>query len=679
MSSVFKKYLLISIFCFVSCIGVSSAAETKQDDKGSDKNIFENILELPLKASDVATEPIFSLGKMVITPTRTAENTESLGVAISVFANEELDARGICTVKDALRKDFSADVVQSGFSGGQTSLFLRGADSNHTRVMVDGVRVFDPTSPNGAYDLAHLTTDNVRQIEVIKGPQSSLYGSDAIGGVVNIITNKGAGKPRIKIFSEGGSFYTFRERMELAGQLDRFHFSLGASHLDSDGISSAQAKLNNPEKDAYYNQSYSTRLDYDLADSLEVGYIGRYSYSKYSYDQQFAPMDDPNLWAWAQETLHSIVINYSGIDNISQKIQLSMTQNHRRDFNENDTAHPNDYLRDWYYGDTQQADWTGSYRLFEYNTFVAGVNYLKERGAYYRYSVYGPTVFDVSESIFPKRYAETAGCFLEYRFNLNDRLTTTLNTRIENHSTAGMSDTYKIDGLYRINGIDTALKASYGTGFKAPTLYQLYAPPFDAGGFGDFGGGNTQLKPEESRTYEIGIEQPLVDKRSKVGVTYFHNDFTNLIDAVTNPITYNTDEYKNISSATSEGIEVPLTLHFSDTLQATGNYTWLNTENGDTKQPLLRRANNKADLDWSFNLTKKLTMNVDTAYVGHRYSSRTVKLKRYSKTDMRLTYHVSPNWDVYFRIENLFNKKYEEVHNYGIQGFSAYGGVEISF
>jgi len=675
-----RRLTIFSLLPLALFFTTFALADTQDKDKMHDKNVIESILELPFETTESVALSAFNLGTIAVTPTRTAENTESLGSAVSVFTKKELDARGIYTVKEALRKDFSADVVQSGSSGGLTSLFLRGANSNHTRVMIDGVRVFDPTSPNGAYDLAHLSVDNVHQIEVIKGPQSSLYGSDAIGGVVNIITDKGMGKPKVTIFSEGGSFYTFHEGGELSGQLDRFHFSLGGSRLDSGGISSAQAKLNNPEKDAYHNGTYSTRLDYDLTDSLEVGYIGRYSYSKYDYDQQFGILDDPNLWAWSQEVLHSIVINYSGVENVNQRVQLSMTQNHRRDFNENDAAHPNDYLRDWYYGDTQQAEWTGSYRLFDHNTFVAGINYLKERGEYYRYSIFGPAATDVSESVFPKRYAETVGYFLEYRFNLNDRLSTTLNYRIENHSTAGTNDTYKIDGLYRFGQINTAIKASYGTGFKAPTLYQLYAVPFPAEfGFGGFGGGNTQLKPEESETYEMGIEQPLAEGRLNIGVTYFHNDFTNLIDSVLNPVNFYSDQYKNVSSARSEGIEVPLSFRFSDILQMKGNYTWLTTENGDTKKPLLRRANNKANLDLDIILTKKLKMNVDTSYVGHRFSAVDVKLKRYSKTNLRLTYQVNPNWDVYLRIENLFNKRYEEVRNYGTPGFSVYGGVEIRF
>ncbi|OGW76481.1 MAG: hypothetical protein A3J52_01730 [Omnitrophica bacterium RIFCSPHIGHO2_02_FULL_49_9] len=675
-----KHFMIFNLLLAALFFTTFALADTQGKEKTREKNAIENILELPFETTESVALSVFNLGTIAVTPTRTAESTESLGSAVSVFTEKELDARGIYTVKEALRKDFSADVVQSGSGGGQASLFLRGANSNHTRVMIDGVRVFDPTSPNGAYDLAHLSVDNVHQIEVIKGPQSSLYGSDAIGGVVNVITNKGVGKPHAKVFSEGGSFYTFREGAELAGQLDRFHFSLSGSRSDSDGISSAQAKLNNPEKDAYDNQTYSTRIDYDLTDSLEISTIGRVTYANYEYDDEFGVLDDPNLKAWSQQVLASVVINYYGIENTSQKLQLSLTQNHRRDFDENDGSHPNDYLRDWYYGDTQQADWTGSYRLFDTNTFVAGINYLKERGEYYRYSIFGPAATDVSESVFPKRYAETVGYFLEYRFNLNDRLSTTLNYRIENHSTAGTSDTYKIDGLYRFSQIDTAIKASTGTGFKAPTLYQLYAVPFPAEfGFGGFGGGNTQLKPEESETYEMGIEQPLADGRLNVGVTYFHNDFTNLIDSVLNPDNFYSDQYKNVSSAQSEGIEVPLSFRFSDILQMKGNYTWLNTENGDTKKPLLRRANNKANLDLDIILTKKLKMNVDTSYVGHRFSAASVKLKRYSKTNLRLTYQVNPNWDVYLRIENLFNKKYEEVRNYGTPGFSAYTGLEIRF
>ena len=649
----------------------SKTSRAKGKEANRPANLFQDTLELPFKATEGIVSSVFDLGNIVITPTRTAQNVDSVGSPVSVFTKEELEVRGISTVGDALRKDYSVDVAHAGPFGGSTSIFLRGANSGHTRVMVDGVRVFDPMAPNGAFDLTHFNMDNVRQIEVVKGPHSSLYGSDAMGGVVNVISKRGHGKPEVSAYGETGSFQTYKSGVDFSGQADRLRFALGGSYWTTRGISSAARKLGNYETDPYENQSYSTRLDYELSDQLSVGYIGRSTYADYEYDDSFAPLYDDNRRAWTRQTLSSAVVDYNPLENFGQKLQISRTGNYRRDFDENDPAHLLDYLRDWYYGETEQVDWTASYRLFEVNTLVAGVNYLKEKGMSYYYS---SDSFGPSEAVFPKRYAETMGYFMEYRLNVNDRLASTLSYRIEDHSEFGTNGTYRADAVYRVNTLDTKLRGSYGTGFKAPTLYQLYAPS-DA----YFLGGNTLLKPEESETYEFGIEQPFLSDKLSCGITYFHNNFKNLIDAVYNPSTFITDKYKNVSRAESYGFEVPFKYLYSNKLQATGNYTWLHTEDKNTHEELLRRAQHKFNADFNFMPFEKTNLNVDCSYVGHRVDSGGRLLKSYFKTDLKLSYDVNPHYNVYLKVENLLDKHYEELTNYGTPGISAYAGVKARF
>lgn len=648
----------------------SNNRQKKNENKAQD-NLLQETLELPFKTTEGIVTSVFNLGNIVITPTRTAENIDSVGSSVSVFTKEELDVRGIQTVKDALRKDYSVDVAQTGSFGGTTSIFLRGANSGHTRVMVDGVRVFDPMAPNGAFDLTHFNMDNVRQIEVVKGPHSSLYGSDAMGGLVNILSKKGHGKPSISAYGETGSFQTYRTGVDFSGQADRLRFALGSAYLNTDGISSARRDLGNYEKDPYENQSYSARVDYDLSEKLTAGYIGRYTYADYELDDPFAPLDDDNRKSWTRQILSSAVIDYNPTENLGQKLQLSQTGNYRRDFDENDPSHTLDYLRDWYYGETHQVDWTASYRLFEVNTLVAGVNYLKEKGSSYYYS---SDSFGASEAVFPKRYADTIGYFAEYRLNVNDRLASTLSTRVENHSESNSNNTYRADAVYRINNVDTKLRVGYGTGFKAPTLYQLYAP-VDA----YFLGGNTQLRPEESETYELGVEQPFFSEELNFGVSYFHNDFKNLIDAVYNPSTFITDKYKNVSRAESYGYELPFRYTPSKEFQVTGNYAWLNTEDLDTREDLLRRAKHKFNADFHFTPFEKTSLNIDCSYVGHRVDSGGRLLKSYFKADLKLSHDISPNYNVYLKVENLLNEKYEVLATYGTPGISAYTGVKVQF
>lgn len=610
------------------------------------------------------------LEDIVITPTRTEGKVSSTASTVTVLSAKELEKRGLYTVKDALKEDFSIDIAQAGALGGSASIFIRGANSGQTRVMIDGVRVYDPISTNAAFDPAYLSLDNIEKIEIVKGPQSSLYGADAIGGVINIITKKGKGRPRFLLYEEAGTYYTRREGIDFSGEKDKLRFSISSSHLRSKGFSRAAKRLGNPERDPYENNAYSMRTDYDLSDELSLGLIGRYTYARYAYDDGGgAGQDDVNRKGWTKQGMASFVTNHKISDNSEQKIQLSWMGNYRRDFDENDPVDADDYLRDWYSGESLQAEWQGNYKLCDFDTIVAGFNYLKERGeSYFFLSAFPPA------AIFPKRYAWTKGYFLENRLNLNDRFTSTVSYRIEDHSRFNTHDTYRIDALYTFDKINTKVKGAFGTGFKTPTLYQLYAP---ADAF--FGGGNVNLRPEESQTYEAGFEQPFFDNKFKYSLTYFHNNFKNLIDSVFNPVTFVSEQYRNVGKARSFGYENKVEFKPKDNLKISGNYTWLDTENKENHDELLRRAKNKFNLNLDYVLFEKWGLNFDVSYVGHRQDSGNLLLKRYVKADFATYYNLDEHIKIYARIENMFNKKYEEIKGYATAGFSVYGGVKAEF
>jgi len=434
-------------------------------------------------------------------------------------------------------------VAQAGGFGGTTSIFMRGANSGQTRFMIDGVKVYDPISVNAAFDPTHLTTDNIDRIEVVKGPQSSLYGSDAIGGVINVLTKKGRGEPRFSVFGEAGSNYTSREGLNFSGEKDKLHFSFGASHLKTKGFSKAAKSLGNPERDPYENSAYSMRLDYDLTNNLSLQLINRYTYARYDLDAGGgAGQDDPNRTGWSKQAISSVVAEHKVCDLFKHKLQLSWTGNFRRDSDEP----PNSYLRDWYYGSTKQADWQGEFKPAEFDTIVTGFNYLFEKGESYYFSV--DPLWGTTESVFPKRFAWTKGYFMENKFNFKDFFYSNQSYRIEDHSRFNTKSTYKLDALFKVSKTGTDIKGSFATGFKAPTLYQLYAPSDPS-----FGGGNVSLKPEESQTYEAGFKQSLLNNKFIFGFTYFHTNFKNLIDSTYNPATFVSSQYMNVSKARAFG------------------------------------------------------------------------------------------------------------------------------
>ena len=235
--------------------------------------------------------PIVDLGKVVIGPTKTPERLSAVSSSVTSIDVPGAIRKGEIRVEEALRNVPATDVVENG-SVGPVSVFMRGANSNHTLVLLDGVKLYDPISPTGAFDFTDLTLDNLERIEVVRGAQSSLYGSDAIGGLINIETKK-AMNNFVNLIFDTGSFYTTHEAFEAGAYVKRLHFTVGGSQFNTKGISQAQAKDNNPERDPYERTSFSARVDYDLTDNLTVGGTFRSMLSHAKYDQ--FGMDVPTL------------------------------------------------------------------------------------------------------------------------------------------------------------------------------------------------------------------------------------------------------------------------------------------------------------------------------------------------------------------------------------------------
>lgn len=599
------------------------------------------------------------LEKIVVTPSRIEEPSQATASTIHVLLGKELEEKGVFFIKDALREINGIDLASSGGLGAATSIFLRGANGAQTRVMIDGVKIYDPSSVDASYDFAHLAINNVEKIEILKGPQSSLYGSDAMAGVINIITKKGYGRPKILWFSEGGSFYSFYQILEMSGQQDKFHFSFGASRFDTKGFSKAKEKNNNPEDDPYQNTSISLRLDYDLLPALTLALINRYNHSRTEYDDydfiNHIPIDDPDRISWNDEGFSSFLLEQKIADFYKHKIQFSFTHNYRRGEDNND-----EYERDWYRGKTYQFNWQIELDLTDFEKIVTGIDYLREKAdTYYYHGLFG-------ESDFPKSTANIKGFFLENKLNLFKNLYFNTVYRKDRHSNFKDHDTYKIEVSYLIDKTHTRLKGLFGTGFKNPSLYQLYAPAMWG-----FPVGNPHLKPEESEGYEGGFEQEFFDKKILFAVSYFHTNFKNLIDYV-----FGTG-YINLNKAKTRGIETNLKFK-KDNFYFSLGYSWLDTENKQTGEELLRRAKNKVNFDFNWNFSR-WDLNFQLGYVGHRRDYPEELLKSYVLANLSLNYKVNKNFIIFGRIENLFNQKYEEIKGYQTPKFSIYGGFKLEF
>jgi vitamin B12 transporter len=619
----------------------------------------------------LAQEKEITLEEVVVTATRVETPIEEIASSITVISSKDIERKKKSTVLELLRDVPGLDVVQSGGPGHLTDIFIRGSKSEHTLVMIDGVEVNDPISPGRSYDFAHLTVDNIERIEIIRGPQSTLYGSDAMGGVINIITKKGEGKPKVFVSAEGGSFTTFREATGISGADKWINYSLGISRFDTDGISAASKKKGNYERDEYENTSLSTRLGFTPLENLNVDFILHYINAESEIDNSGGVGgDDPNNVQKSKQFFFKTQTGLSLFDHIwDQKLGFAVNQHDRDTKNKKDPQHPLDFEKGSYDGQFLKFDWQHVFQLHKTNSLVGGFEYEKEEGKsrYYSESASGP-----SSSTFPRKTADIKGYYIQDQVKLWDRFFGTVGVRIDDHSRFGTETTYRIAPAYLVKETGTKIKGTFGTGFKAPSLYQLFAPATLWGPIG-----NKDLKPEKSEGWDFGVEQDLLEKKVVLGATYFRNNFEDLIDFDF------AEGYINIGRAKTEGMEVSGSIKPFDDLTVGINYTYTDTEDKRTGRDLLRRAKNKLNFDLNYHFLKRGNVNLGVIYVGERDDWKPYPVRGriggYTLVNLAASYNITKNLQAFGRVDNLFDKDYEEVSGYGTPGLSFFGGLKFSF
>jgi len=595
----------------------------------------------------------YELEKIIVTATKTEAYQSEIGSSTTVITSKDIKKTAKFTVGELLQDVPGLTVAQSGPFGGLTSIYLRGAKPGHTLVLIDGIEVNDPMKSDRSFDFAHLTTDNIERIEVVRGPQSTIYGSDAMAGVINIITKKGKGKPKWEISSESGSHNTFRESANLSGGTKAVNYSISASRLDSEGISKARGGA---EKDGYVNSAISSKIGYKIFDNSELTMVARFTDAKTELDDG-AYEDDPNNIAWWRNIAGKIALDQTINSIWDHKVSFSYSQTQRKYKDDPDSVDPADNTHNWFKGDMKKFEWQHNVCPVDWDTIICGFEYGEERG-------FGDG--RKTSDRFDRKTVDSAGYYLQNQFKFWENLFITPGLRVDNHELFGTETTYKISTAYIIPKIGTRLKANWGTGFKAPSLYQLYHPSY----------GNLDLKPDESKSYDFGFEQDLWEGRLSFGTTYFHNDFKNMIDYDTT-----TSKYKNIGRAKTEGMETEVSFKPLKDLTTTINYTYLNTKDKETGKKLTRRPENRVGLNLNWAFLEKGNLNLGATYVGHHWdnSANTQKVKPYTKVDLSIFYDFTKNFQIFGRIENLLDRDYQEVRGYATPGCSLYYGFKGEF
>ncbi|RII00735.1 TonB-dependent receptor [candidate division NPL-UPA2 bacterium Unc8] len=605
-----------------------------------------------------AEVPVFDLGEIIVTATRREATVAELSSSVTVISAEEIAEGGETTVLEALRGLPGLDVVQSGGPGALTSVFLRGTNSGHTLVLVDGVKVNSPTT--GMFDFAHLTVDNIERIEIVRGPQSTLYGSDAIGGVINIITKRGVGPARWEFLVEPGSFGTRRVSLATSGSVEPFHHSFSISNFVTDGISRAKVGV---EDDGSENTSLSARFGFPVFEDAELDFTLRHTDASVDLDALVwgvGLVDDLNYTSDRESLIFSANFNQLLTERWSHKVNTSISDESLED-KDPDTPWHNFKL------DTRIStiNWQHEFAAGETSTFIAGIEREKQEGV----SKGGdPLVENFDKSITNRGY------YLQHQWNLEEKFFLITGIRIDDHETFGSDTNYNIGIAYLLPEAPVKLRGNWGTAFKAPTLNDLFWPatPWSAG--------NPDLLPEESTGYDLGID--FWGERFHIGATYFHNDIENLIAwAEVRPWFWTPS---NVDEARTEGIELEVSFLPAENMRVTANYTHTDTvvlKGVHKGNELARRPQIKHSLSFNYCPVERVNLNLHFNHIGARWddAANTERLDSYTRVDFAASHDWTEDFQLFLRGENIFNEDYEEARGYGTPGASVFAGVRAVF
>jgi len=577
-------------------------------------------------------------GEMVVTATETEENIDQVPSTTFVVTDQEIQEKVQWSLQDALRDVPGVYIRSNGPFGGTTGITMRGTQDGQTSVMLDGVRLADPITTSGVMDISNLLTGGIGQVEVVQGPQSTLYGSDAMGGVINIRTRRGQGTPTGWASVGFGSHNTWQGMAGTQGQLDRFNFMLTGTGISTDGISKYKG---GSEDDAYSAYQFNGRFGFDINDNTEIYYIGYYNKADADYDSTTGDTENN------QKT--TSYTNILGLTNApfswwNHKLTFSYGSVHR------DYSDDSDYKS---YLTT--AQWRHNLLYKDINTVTLGVQWQQEQGDY-------STTWDSIE----KQTVDTLSFYLQDQLKILEGLYLLGGLRNDNNEDFDDELTWRVGASYTIAATDTIFKGTYGTGFKAPSLYQRYSPY-----------GSTDLSPEKSKGWDLGVVQNLWEKRIKLGLTYFNIQTDDLIS-----FDMNTWKYENLDEVKSQGVEFYAQSQLLSWLGVDFSWTYTDAQDESTDKDLRYTPRDKGTLGvrlspWS----NRLNIRIWALYVGDRYTdaANTNEADSYITVNASATYKVTKWLSVYGNVINLFDEDYEEIKNYNTLGLSGFIGLRAEF
>lgn len=606
--------------------------------------------------------------QIVVTANRTSRDIAQVGSSVTVVAEEEIVTRQASDVIDILRTVPGVTFNRNGGIGTASGVSIRGAQSDQTVVLIDGIKLNDPSSIGGGFDFGPLLTGNIARVEVVRGSQSVLYGSQAIGGVVNMLTREPTDDLGVFARAEYGGRDTAEIVGNVSGKFGPVAASFGGNYLTTDGISTFNEARGGTEADGFESLGFNGKVLVDLTDNISLDLRSFYADGETQIDG-FAPptfaFGDTNEVSRRED-----FVGYAGIN----AALLDGRFRNRLGFAFTDIARENVDLD----SDFVTFDGNGENRRFEYQgVFDANDNAQLVFGAEREESQFTASSFGAAPTIADVSLNSLYGQVSVVPVN---GLSLTGGVRYDDHETFGDKATLAANGAYTPNDGKTVVRASYGEGFKAPSLFQL---------FSNFG--NTALDAEQSESWDVGVTHSFLDGAAQVGVTYFNRDGSNEITFVgcfENPLAACNDPdaprpfgtYDNIASVSADGWEFGVALQPAQGFDVSLNYSIIDAFDDTTGNRLPRRAKETASLVADYRTRRGFGFGATVLIVGDSFDdvANTRQNDGYFLADFRVSYGITDALELFGRIENVTDEEYETVFQFGQPGRAVFGGVRYA-
>jgi vitamin B12 transporter len=599
---------------------------------------------------------------VVVTATRTPQPLAVTGTAMSVITASDIATRQMSIVADVLAEMPGITTVRNGGVGQNAGILMRGAEAGQTLVLIDGIRINDPSATSGSAALGDVLVNGIDRVEVLRGPQSTLYGSDAIGGVVNIITQRG-GDNALRAQAEAGSFDTVHLNLSGNGTAGPLEFGAASNAYFSNSVSAADARDGNGERDGYHHFGAAANLRWHVIDELSLDARLYYTQARDSFDGY-----PPPAYSFAdthQYGDNSLLAFYGGANldllggRFKNRLAVTRSDSDRKTY---------DGIEDFSAkGGATRLEYQGVFELDKANEISLGAE--SQTTGFNSLSLYDAAPSRGSDRI--------DGVYGQWQTTLLETVTLTGGVRYDHDREFGGHTSFKLAGAWQaLDG--TTLRANLGDGYKAPSLYQLYSA---------YSNPLEKLKPETASGWEAGIDQRFGSVRASL--TYFERRTSNQIDffscyGVASPAcdqrVIQGGYYYNVKRSLAKGVEAEIAAKLSESLDLTVAYTNLSDHDRDSGLQLARRPYDSGSAYLTWQALPSLSLGAGVDYVGRRFddAGHYTALDGAAHLKLFAAYKLGEHLELFGRVENLGDDLAQPVAGYGAMGRATYAGIRAS-